>query len=88
MKLFLRIETAVGPRVIISQGHDSEVAHAIKQAIEAACPGNYAEVTMDGAIVPMKELMRRRQMARLRQAKKDAAATNVTLISAARKAKP
>ena len=88
MKLFLRLETPVGPRVLVSQGHDSEVAHAIKQAIEAMHPGNYAEVTPDGAIVPMKEVMRRRQMARARQAKKDAAQSNITPISAAKRKRP
>ena len=88
MRLYMRIETPVGPRTLISSGHDSDVAHAIKFAIEASNPdGNYAEVTDDGTVKSMADHIRKLKMAKVRKAKKDAAASNVTPITAARKAK-
>ena len=88
MRLYMRLDTPLGPRTLISSGHDSDVAHAIKFAIEASNPdGNYAEVTDDGAVKSMAEHIRKLKMARVRQAKKDAANSNFTPITAVRKAK-
>ena len=88
MRLYLRIETPVGPRTLISSGHDSVVAHAIKFAIEAANPaGNYAEVTEDGSVKSMAEHIRKLKMDHARKAKKAAAASNVTVLRTARKAR-
>jgi hypothetical protein len=86
MKLSIRVRTASGTRTIVTAGHDQDFAYAVKQALEhlaaqAMDPAALvAEVTEDGASIPMKEYMRRGKIAMARAAKTAEKAKKVEVV--------
>jgi len=97
MNLSIRVKTEFGTRTIVTSGHEPQFAHAIKQALDRLANqameehAIYAEVTEEGASIPMKEHMRRLRLAAVRDAAKAEKAaekdSNVESLATARSKK-